>query len=49
MDAAGYGVGAVFAGLAAARQAKGLHPRGPAYAARLTVEGAAWAPAAATL
>src|SRR4051794_1543537 len=49
MDAAGYGFGAVFAGLAAARQAKGLHPRGPAFAARLTVDGASWAPTAALL
>jgi hypothetical protein len=49
MDAAGYGLGAVFAGLAALRRAKGLHPRGPAFAARLRVHGAPWAPAGSAL
>jgi hypothetical protein len=49
MDAAGYGLGAAFAGLAGLRSAKGLHPRGPAYTATLRVDGAPWAPGASTL
>jgi hypothetical protein len=49
MDAAGYTVGALFAALAAARRAKGLHPVGAAFAARVVVDGAPWAPTAATV
>jgi hypothetical protein len=49
MDAGGYAVGALFAGLARVRHAKGLHPYGPAFTARLIVDGAPWAPAGSAL
>jgi hypothetical protein len=49
MDAGGYAFGALFAGLAAVRRAKGLHPYGPAFSARVTIDGAPWAPAGSTL
>jgi hypothetical protein len=48
MDAGGYAVGALFAGLAAARHAKGLHPEGPAFSARVRIDGAPVAPAGST-
>jgi hypothetical protein len=49
MDAGGYAFGALFAGLARVRHAKGLHPHGPAFAARLIIDGAPWAPADSTI
>ena len=49
LDVAGYGLGAVLAGLAAVRGGKAVHPRGVAYGARLVVEGAAHAPREARL
>src|SRR3954454_1606852 len=49
MDAGGYAVGGLFAGVAAARHAKGLHPYRPACTARLLGGGAPVAPAGAAL
>jgi hypothetical protein len=46
---AGIPVGAVLAILAAARRGKAVHPQGEVYAARLVVDGAPAAPAAALL
>jgi hypothetical protein len=47
--AAGVGVGAVLALVAAARRGKAVHPHGDVYAARLVVDGVPTAPAAADL
>jgi hypothetical protein len=44
VDAAGYGLGALLAGIAAARGGKAVHPSGVVYGARLVVDGAADAP-----
>jgi hypothetical protein len=44
MDAAGYGIGAVLAALAAARAGKAVHPDGVVYRARLIVDGVPAAP-----
>jgi hypothetical protein len=49
LDALGYGVGGVLAGVAAARGAKAVHPHGVSYRARLVIDGAAHAPAASQL
>jgi hypothetical protein len=49
VDAAGYGLAAALAALAAARGGKAVHPHGVAYRARLTVDGACSAPAASQL
>jgi len=49
VDAIGYSVGAVLAGLAAARGGKPVHPHGVAYRARLVVDGAPHAPDGSTL
>jgi hypothetical protein len=49
LDAAGYGVGGLLAGLAAARGAKAVHPHGVSYRARLVIDGAAHAPPASQL
>jgi len=49
LNAAGYGVGAVLAGLAAARGAKAVHPHGVSYRARLVIDGVAHAPRASQL
>jgi len=44
-DAAGVAIGAVLAAIAVARRAKPVHPHGVTYGARLSVPGAAGAPA----
>lgn len=44
VDAAGFGIGAVLAGVAAARGGKAVHPTGVVYGATLVVEGAPDAP-----
>jgi pimeloyl-ACP methyl ester carboxylesterase len=49
MDVVGYGFGSLFAALAAVRHAKGLHPYGPAFSARVVIDGAPSAPAGSTL
>jgi hypothetical protein len=49
VDAAGYGIGAALACLAAARGGKPVHPHGVVYHARLHIDGAAHAPRASTL
>jgi hypothetical protein len=49
LDAAGYSVGGVLAGVAAARGAKAVHPHGVSYRARLLIDGAAYAPPASQL
>lgn len=49
VDAAGFGIGAVLAGLAAARGGKAVHPAGVVYGATLVVDGASDAPRAAEL
>ena len=49
VDAAGYGIGAVLAGLAAARGGKAVHPTGVVYGATLVVDGAPDAPRASQL
>lgn len=49
VDAAGHGLGAILAALAAARGGKAVHPHGAAYRARLVVDGAPAAPRAARL
>lgn len=49
VDAAGFGVGAVLAGIAAARGGKAVHPAGVVYGGRLTVEDSPHAPVASQL
>jgi len=49
MDAGGFAVGSLFAALAASRHAKGLHPYGPAFAARVSIDGAQHAPRGSAL
>lgn len=49
LDAAGYGIGAVLAAVAAARGGKAVHPSGVVYDARLVVDAAAAAPRASQL
>jgi hypothetical protein len=49
VDLAGYGLGGLLAGLAAARGGKAVHPHGVVYDARLVVDGAPSAPRASTL
>jgi hypothetical protein len=44
VDAAGYGVGAVLAGVAAARGGKAVHPHGVVYRARVVIDGSPAAP-----
>ena len=46
VDVAGYGLGALLAGIAIARGGKAVHPAGVVYAARLIVDGAPAAPRA---
>jgi hypothetical protein len=49
VDVAGYGLGAMLAGIAIVRGGKAVHPAGAVYAARLTVDGAPAAPRASEL
>jgi hypothetical protein len=49
VDAAGYGLAAVLAGVAAARSGKAVHPHGVVHEARLLVDGAPEAPTGAEL
>ena len=49
VDAAGYGIGAVLAAVAALRGGKAVHPDGVVYAARLVIDGAPEAPRASQL
>ena len=49
VDAAGYGIGAALAAVAAARGGKAVHPHGIVYRARLVVDGAVDAPPASRL
>jgi hypothetical protein len=49
VDVAGYGVGTLLAGVAAARGGKAVHPDGVVYRTRLVVDGAAHAPQASEL
>ena len=49
VDVAGYGIGAVLAGLAAVRGGKAVHPHGIVYRARLTIDGVAEAPSGSRL
>jgi len=44
VDAAGWGLGTLLAGIAAARGGKAVHPSGVAYGARLVVDGSPQAP-----
>jgi hypothetical protein len=48
-DAAGVAIGAILAGVGFVRRAKPVHPHGVTYRARLSLPGAAAAPAASTL
>jgi hypothetical protein len=49
VDLAGYGIGAVLAGVAGIRGGKAVHPSGVVYRARLVIDGAAAAPRGAAL
>jgi hypothetical protein len=49
VDAAGYGIGGLLAGIAAARSGKAVHPHGVVHEARLVVDGSPAAPPCAEL